>query len=96
MTITNQRHAEERIRLDVRFFASLRERVGCETLQVELGAPGTIAQLVGVLAERLGNDARDALTAESVQVAVNQEIVRGNVALRSGDEVAFLPPVTGG
>ena len=38
-----------------------------------------------------------ALTAENVRIAVNQEFIDGEAAeLRSGDEVAFLPPVTGG
>ena len=31
-----------------------------------------------------------------VRIAVNQEYVTDNVALRDGDEIAFFPPVTGG
>jgi molybdopterin synthase sulfur carrier subunit len=96
MSTTEREQAAQTLTLEVLFFASLRERLGCEALEVELGAPGTIAGLIEALAARLGDDARDALTAESVRVAVNQEIVRGNVPLQHGDEVAFLPPVTGG
>jgi molybdopterin synthase sulfur carrier subunit len=33
---------------------------------------------------------------ESVCVAVNQELVRADQPLRAGDELAFLPPFTGG
>ena len=36
------------------------------------------------------------LSAPQVLVAVNQEIVPLSAALADGDEVAFLPPVTGG
>jgi molybdopterin synthase sulfur carrier subunit len=31
-----------------------------------------------------------------VQVAVDQAVVRGDVALTAGSEVAFLPPMSGG
>lgn len=37
-----------------------------------------------------------ALTAMGVQVAVDLAIVRGDAAVRSGSEVAFLPPMSGG
>jgi len=36
------------------------------------------------------------LTAENVRVAVNQEMVNGDLQVRNGDEIAFFPPVTGG
>lgn len=37
-----------------------------------------------------------ALAQPQVMVAVNQQIVDGSNAIADGDEVAFLPPVTGG
>ena len=37
-----------------------------------------------------------ALTAKGVQAAVNKAIVRGDVALAAGAEVAFLPAMSGG
>ena len=33
---------------------------------------------------------------QSIAVAVNQEYARGGDVLRDGDEVALLPPVSGG
>ena len=33
---------------------------------------------------------------ENVRIAVNQSLISGECALAAGDEVAFLPPVTGG
>jgi molybdopterin synthase sulfur carrier subunit len=81
----------------VRFFASLRDAVG--TAEVSLAAPTLPADLdalLGVLRERLDRDAYAAITAAAVRVAVNQTLVEGNTALAAGDEVAFLPPVTGG
>ena len=44
-----------------------------------------------------GDPARgDALRAPGVQVAVDQQLVRGDVAIDDGSEVAFLPPMSGG
>ena len=89
----------------VLFFASLREAVGAPECEIPLVAPdGRAFGLEGLLAElrrRLEAGAYAALMAENVRIAVNRELVdreaaEGSVALRSGDEVAFLPPVTGG
>lgn len=38
----------------------------------------------------------EALAGPGVQVALDQEIVRGDAALSAGSEVAFLPPMSGG
>lgn len=79
----------------VRFFASLREVIDDETIVLKL--PGsTLASVRDQLQCRLNPTQWEAICAAGVQVAVNQRIVRGDAALASGDEVAFLPPVTGG
>ena len=77
------------------FFASLREAVGQGSLRLALRE----ASLAGVreqLAEVLTTAQCEAVDAPGVQVAVNQVIVQGDAPLASGDEIAFLPPVTGG
>jgi len=38
----------------------------------------------------------DAIAGKGVQTAVNKEIVRGDMVLPPGAEVAFLPPMSGG
>lgn len=45
-----------------------------------------------------GNDAAlgAALVGKGVQVALNKTVVRGDHALAAKDEVAFLPPMSGG
>jgi len=79
----------------VRFFASLREAVARDAVELEVDEPrisGVRDKLAGLLtATQLA-----AVSAPGVKVCVNQTIVRGDVGLDSGDEVAFLPPVTGG
>ena len=79
----------------VRFFASLREAVGAESMALEV-EEATLAGVRSTLATRLAPQQFDALATEGVQVAVNQVIVAGDAVLEAGDEIAFLPPVTGG
>ena len=79
----------------VRFFASLREAVGAESMDLEV-EEASLAGVRSTLATRLTAQQFDALAVDGVQVAVNQVIVAGEAALEAGDEIAFLPPVTGG
>ncbi len=86
----------------VLFFASLREAVGRSEFEVPLtGTAGSgpaygLERLMAELKKRLDGGAYAALAAENVRIAVNRELVDGTVVLQAGDEVAFLPPVTGG
>ena len=80
----------------VLFFASLRDSLGCDEHMLEMNAPMELSAFIDRLAAELGAAAREALTAESVRIAVNQELLNGTTRICDGDEVAFLPPVTGG
>lgn len=85
------------MKIRVLFFASLRESIGREALQLDV-QEGSYAALRKSLVDQLG-DAADPLWLENVRVAHNQELVAdapASLALVDGDEVAFLPPVTGG
>ena len=79
----------------VRFFGSLREAVGRDAVDLNI-EDACIRGVRKRLATLLRADQLQALSGQGVRVCVNQTIIRGNVALRTGDEVAFLPPVTGG
>ncbi len=78
------------------FFGRLADFAGARERAFAVDAPISIAALTEELsagAPELGA----ALAAPSVRVAINQTIVRGRDALVSaGDEIAFLPPVSGG
>lgn len=80
----------------VLFFASVKDAVGCAALDLDLETPASVSDLVDLVAARSGERARIALTAESVRVALNQELQNGPCVINDGDEVGFLPPVTGG
>ena len=77
----------------IRFFAQLRDVVGTDSLQF---AADDLEQVYAHLQRTLGSETYTQLRAENVRVAVNQDIVSANHRLVGGDEVAFLPPVTGG
>lgn len=75
----------------VRLFAGLREEAGAPVIEAE-GA--TAGEVVDVLAARFG--ARFAKIASVGQVVVNGERASRDTVLGEGDELAVLPPVSGG
>ena len=79
------------------FFARLREDLG--TNAEELALPpgvGTVAALRAHLAARGGVWGTTLAQGKAIRVAVNQEMAQPTTPVKSGDEVAFFPPVTGG
>jgi molybdopterin converting factor small subunit len=74
----------------VHYFAGLRERKLCEQECVELMANESVAQLY----DRLFPGPVE--TKLPVGFAVNQSYAPGTTLLKTGDEVAFIPPIGGG
>lgn len=74
--------------IEVKFFASLRERLGKDRQQLEASQIQTVAGVWQQCVEE-GMPA-------NVLMAVNMEYVDADHAVHDGDEVAFFPPVTGG
>ncbi|WP_428820336.1 molybdopterin synthase sulfur carrier subunit [Microbulbifer sp. MCCC 1A16149] len=81
--------------IKVLFFASLREQLGCDAIEVPADELGSVADLRSTLAGK-GEAWQTALSNEQLQVAVNQELSNMQAAISDGDEIAFFPPVTGG
>jgi MoaE-MoaD fusion protein len=82
------------MRVRVRLFAMLRERAGRDSLELELADDATAADALEAARREAGLDGE--LSRLPVAIAVNREYVRGDVALADGDEVALIPPVSGG
>ncbi|MCY4656191.1 MAG: molybdopterin converting factor subunit 1 [Gammaproteobacteria bacterium] len=78
------------------FFASLREKIGISELTVELPRDATRDSLLQALQSELDESRYETLSTPQVSIAINQELVKGEFTLQEGDEVAFLPPITGG
>lgn len=81
------------MKVQLRFFASLRERLHASAAERELPAGAT----VGDAWEALCRDHPDAAPlGASMSFAVNREYVERAHPLRDGDELALIPPVSGG
>jgi molybdopterin synthase sulfur carrier subunit len=85
------------VRVEVRYFASLREAVRRDREQVDLPLGVTTAgALRGHLRERGGVWADAFADGCTLRLAVDRAMAAADTALRDGAEVAFFPPVTGG
>ena len=80
------------IGLRVRFFARLRELAGVETESIQVGAASTLSDVYAVLRE--GHPQLPGR--EGVRGALNAEFAGWDTMVSEGDEVAFIPPVSGG
>lgn len=81
------------VRVSLRFFAIVRERIGESERTIELPAGSTVAD---VLAWVNGEFAEIAPLFQASMVMLNQEYVGRGEPLSDGDEIAFIPPVSGG
>ncbi len=84
----------EEMRVQIRLFAMLRERVGESSLELGLPAGATVEDALTALAadERLGG----LLERLPVRLAVNRDYAAQDTVLHGGDELALIPPVSGG
>jgi len=81
------------MRVRVKLFAILRERAGVSELTLDLPAGASVASAADAVMARF-----PALHeyARSAAWAVNREYVKPDAPLRDGDELAAIPPVSGG
>ncbi len=81
------------MRVTVRLFARLRDITGASELAREVAAGATIGdlwrQLAGEFPELAGYE-------RSISSAINADYARMDQVIGDGDEIAFLPPVSGG
>jgi molybdopterin converting factor subunit 1 len=81
------------MRVTVRLFARLRDIAGAPELAREVAPGATIASVW----RELAHDFPDLAQYErSISTAVNADYAKMDRVLSEGDEVAFLPPVSGG
>jgi molybdopterin synthase catalytic subunit len=74
------------VKLSVRLFAGLRERAGSERVEIELPDGASVADLLAVMGLRPGQ----------CVVALNREYAPAGATIAATDEVALIPPVSGG
>jgi MoaE-MoaD fusion protein len=80
--------------VEVRLFAVLRERAGRESIELTLPQGASVADALERLAEL--QSLSDPLARMSVAMAVNRDYAAPETILRPGDELALIPPLSGG
>jgi len=83
------------MKIDVRYFAWLRERIGQGSESIETSAQ-TVQELVAELAALDDRHAAAFADMSAVRVAVDQDLSDLSAPLKGVREVAFFPPMTGG
>ncbi len=83
------------MKLDVMYFAWVRERIGLGQETVETDA-ARVKDLVAQLREREERYALAFADLSALRVAVDQELTDFDAPLDGAREVAFFPPMTGG
>ncbi len=81
------------MRVTIRLFARLRDLAGVADLTCDVPPGARVSDVWRSLAERHPGVAP---YASSVSAAVNADFARMDAPVAEGDEVAFLPPVSGG
>ncbi len=79
------------MRIEVTYYAMLKEQRGCAAEIIQTGARNT-----GALYEELANTYGFRFPKERLKVARNDAFVDWSTPLEDGDRVAFIPPVAGG
>ena len=81
--------------ITVKFFASLKAIAEKEEEQIEVQSPISMDQLSDIISKtspKMGDIIRD----NKIMISVNQEMADADTVIHDGDEVAFLPPFSGG
>jgi MoaE-MoaD fusion protein len=81
------------MRISVKLFAVLRERAGTGELTLHLPEGATVAAAAAAITQRLPGISA---YVPRVAYAVNREYVGAEAHLKDGDELALIPPVSGG
>jgi sulfur-carrier protein len=83
------------MKVNVKYFASIRESIGTGSEQLDTKA-ATLGAMRDELIARGGAHAQTLARGRAVRVALNQVMSAETAVLTEGCEVAFFPPVTGG
>lgn len=85
------------MKIKLLYFAGLREQVGTRGEDLDISPEiASVDALRALLVARGGVWQLALAQGKAVRVAVNQKVAQSTTPVKSGDEVAFFPPVTGG
>ena len=81
--------------ITVKYFASLRSLAGKDEDQFSMGSETTLVNLsheISKTAPKIG----EMILREKIMVSVNLDVIALDAVIKDGDEVALLPPFSGG
>ena len=81
--------------ITVKFFASLKAIAEKEEEQIEVQNSISMDQLSDIISKTSPKIA-DIIRDNKIMISVNQEMADADTVIHDGDEVAFLPPFSGG
>lgn len=81
--------------ITLKYFASLKSIAGKEEEQLDLGNETTVQKLSEILAKTTPQIG-EMIQGKKILVSVNQDVATLDTVIHDGDEVAFLPPFSGG
>ena len=85
------------MKIQLRFFASMREKLGCSEELVDLPEQiNTVGEVRQYLIARGGVWSEVLAEGRALRMAYNLEMTGTETLIEDGAEVAFFPPVTGG
>ncbi|MEM6855337.1 MAG: molybdopterin converting factor subunit 1 [Planctomycetota bacterium] len=83
----------KKMKIKVLYFASLADRLGVREDEIELPLKSCVGDALEQLAQR---HAEFSTVRDTLAFAVNLTYVDGEAVLADGDELALIPPVSGG
>ena len=81
--------------IKVKFFAMLKGKIGKEEVNLTVPANISLDKLKDILKNEFPAIA-EFIERKSIMISVNQEFADKNIIIKDGDEVALLPPFSGG
>ncbi len=84
---------ENDIYVKILFFGAARDAVGVEEINLDIPFPASVSNVKKAVFSR---HEKLSAFAKSLMIAVNEEYATDETTIKNRDEVAFLPPVSGG
>jgi sulfur-carrier protein len=83
----------DKISINILYFAFVKDKTGVEFDLLDLPSDTSVKSLINLILEK-----HPALSniIDIIQISVNYKIVDVDTILKDGDEIAFLPPISGG
>ena len=79
----------------VKLFATLKDLAGVDSKTIDCDDGINLEQLTSIIVDKMPG-LKDILETRRVFISINQEMAQKNDIVKDGDEIALLPPFSGG